>query len=90
MAVKALQTEESSWSKEILEARLLSSAWSGIRNTLVTEQRYKGLEHCGLEYELVTYKRRIYVPERNALKLKVAHQCQDAKVAGHFGRDKTL
>ena len=43
MAVKALQTEESSWSKEILEASLLDSDWLGIRNALVTGQSYKGL-----------------------------------------------
>jgi len=39
---------------------------------------------------MVTYERRIYIPDSNALKLMVAHQCHDAKVAGHFGRDKTL
>jgi len=90
MAVKALQMEESSWSKEILEAGFLNSDWSGIRNTLVTGQIYEGLEHYGLEDNLVTYERRICVPESNALKLKVAHQCHNAKVAGQFGRDKTL
>ena len=39
---------------------------------------------------MVIYERHIYIPDSNALKLKVAHQCHDAKVAGHFGRDKTL
>jgi len=39
---------------------------------------------------MVTYDRRIYIPDSNALKWKVAHQCHDTKVAGHFGRDKTL
>jgi len=38
---------------------------------------------------MVTYERRIYIPDSNALKLKVGHQCHDAKVAGHFGRHKT-
>jgi len=90
MAVKALQTEESSWSKEILEAGLLDKDWSGIRNALVTGQSYKGLEYYGLEDDLVTYERRIYVTESNAFKLQVTYQCHDAKVAGHFGRDKTL
>jgi len=90
MAVKALQTEEFCWSREILEAGLLDSDWSGIRNALVTGQSYKGLEHYGLEDDLVSYERHIYVPESNALKLKVTNQCHDAKVAGHFGRDKTL
>jgi len=39
---------------------------------------------------MVTYERHIYIPDSNALKLKVAHQYHDAKVAGHYGRDKTL
>jgi len=89
MGVKALQIVESSWSKEILEGGLLGSDWSGIRNALVTGQSYKGLEHYGLEDDLVTCERLIYVSESYALKLKVAHQCHDAKVAGHFGRDMT-
>jgi len=57
---------------------------------LKTGQDYPGLQHYGIEDEMVTYERRIYIPDSNALKLKVAHQCHDAKVAGHFGRDKTL
>jgi len=36
MAVEALQVEESSWSKEILEAGLLDQHWLGIRNALKT------------------------------------------------------
>jgi len=90
MAVKASQVEESSWSKEILEAGLLDQHWLGFRNALKTGQDYPGLQHYGIEDELVTYERRIYIPDSNALKLKVAHQCHDVKVAGHFGQDKTL
>jgi len=85
MAVKALQTEGSSWSKQILEVGLLDSDWLGIRNVLATGQSCKGLEHYTLEDDLVTCERRIYVPESSALQLKVTHQCHDAKVAGHFG-----
>jgi len=90
MAVKASQGEESSWSKEILEAGLLDQHCLGIRNALKTGQDYAGLQHYGIDDEMVTYERRIYIPDSNALKLKVAHQCHDAKVAGHFGRYKTL
>jgi len=90
MVVKASQVEESSWSKEILEAGLLDQHWLGIRNALKTGQDYPGLQHYGIEDEMVTYKCRIYIPDSNALKLKVTHQCHDAKVAWHFRRDKTL
>jgi len=90
VALKASQVEESSWSKEILEAWLLDQHWLGIRKAWKTEQDYPGLQHYGIEDEIATYECRIYIPHSNALKLKVAHQCYDAKVAGHFGRDKTL
>jgi len=90
MAVKASQVEESSWSKEILEAGLLNQHWLGIRNALKTGQDYSCLQHYGIEDAMVTNERRIYIPDSNGLKLNVAHQCQNAKVAGHFGRDKTL
>jgi len=90
MEVKASQVEESSWSKEILEAGLLDQHWLGIRNALKTGQDYPGLQHYGITDEMVTYQRRIYILDSNAFKLKVAHQCHDAKVARHFGRDKNM
>jgi len=88
--VKASQVEESSWSKEILEAGLLDQNWLGIRNGLKTGQGYPGLQHYGMEVEMVTYECRIYIPDSNGLKLKVTHQCHDAKVTGHLRRDKTV
>jgi len=90
IAVKASQVEESSRSKENLEAGLLDQHWLGIRIALKTGQDYPDLQHYGKEDEMVTYERRKYIPDSNALKLEVAHQCHDVKVTGHFGRDKTL
>jgi len=90
MVVKALQTEESKWSKEILEAGLQDNTWLGIRNYLKIGKDYAGLEYYRLENDMVTYERRLSIPDNNSLKLKVTYQCRDAKVAGHFGWDKTL
>ena len=90
MAVKASQIEESKWSTEILEAGLQDNTWLGIRNSLKMGKDYAGLEHYGLEDDMVTYERRLYIPDNNSLKLKATYQCHDAKVAGHLGRDKTL
>jgi len=90
MAVKASQTEESKWSKEILEASLQDNTWFRIRNSLKMGKDYTGLEHYGLEDDIVTYEWRLYIPDNNSLKLKVTYQCHDAKVEAHFGRDKTL
>jgi len=90
MAVKESQIEESSWSNEILEAGLLYQHWLGFRNASKTEQHYPCLQHYDIEDEMVTCERRIYIPESNTLKLKVAHQDYDAKVAAHFRRDNTV
>jgi len=90
MAVKALQVEESGWSKKNLEAWFLDQHSLGIRNALKTGQDYPGLHYYSIEDEMVTYERRIYIPDSNLLKLKAAHQCHDAKVVGHFVPDKTL
>jgi len=51
---------------------------------------YAGLEHYGLENDMVTYEWYLYIPDNNSLKLKVTYQCNDAKVGGYFGREKTL
>jgi len=85
MAVKPSQTEESKWSKEIPEASLQDNTWLGIRNSLKIGKDYAGLEHSGLEDDMVTYEWCLYIPNNNSLKLKVTYQCHDAKVVGHFG-----
>jgi hypothetical protein len=90
MAVKASQVEESSRLKEILEVGLHDQNWLGIRNQLKIGQDYPVLQHYGIEDEMVTYERRICILDSNAVQLKVAHQCYNVKVAGHFGRDKTV
>jgi len=90
MAEKALQMEESKWSKEILEAGLQDNTWLGIWNFLKIGKDYVGLKHCGFENNMVTYERHLYIPNNNSLNFKVIYQCHDAKVAGHFGQNKTL
>ena len=85
MAVKASQMEESKWSKEILEAGLQYNTWLGIRNSLKMGKDYAGLEHYGLEDDMLTYEQYLYILDNNSLKLKVTYQCHDPKVAGHFG-----
>jgi hypothetical protein len=90
MAVKALQTEESPWAKSIKEAGLKDPEWLRIRNALKIGSTVSAFNDYAIEDDLVTYKKRLYIPDDAALKLEVAHRCHDAKVAGHFGRDKTL
>jgi len=48
MAVKASQTEESKWSKKILEAGLQDNTWFRIRNFLKMAKDYAGVQYYGL------------------------------------------
>ena len=50
----------------------------------------KVIDRFTLEDSMVLYKNRIYIPDSNDLKLTVTKQCYNAKIAGHFGRDKML
>lgn len=87
MAVRALDREPTTLNKEILEAGELDPQWMSYKKELLAGKVYETLS---LEDGLVLYKKRIYIPNCNDLKLTVTRQCHDAKVAGHFGRDKTM
>src|SRR5258706_12463783 len=87
LIVAALSVEESKWKKQIWEAGESDSKWKSIQKTLILGQKTD--EGYELEDNLVTYRRRLYIPDDNGLKLEVARECHDSKVAGHFGRDKT-
>ena len=53
-------------------------------------KEYAGLEHYGLENDMVTYERHLYIPNNNSLKLIVTTQYHNAKGVGHFARDEGL
>ena len=86
--IAASKIEKIPWADTILEAGTKDSVWSGIRDKLKTSHSHVDPLYQ-LEGELLTYKRRIYIPDNTTLKLRVALECHDSKVAGHFGRDKT-
>ena len=50
----------------------------------------KVYDTLSLEDGPVLYKKRIYIPDYNDLKLTVTMHCDDVKITGHFGRDKTM
>ena len=87
MAVKVRERETSPWLDQIREAGKLHDQWMS----------YKSQPECGkvfdtlsLEEGLVLYRKRYYIHNSNELKLPVTRRCHHAKVAGHFGRDKTM
>ena len=50
----------------------------------------KVLDTLSLEDGLVLHKKRYYIPNSNELKLTVTRRCHDAKVVGHFCRNKIM
>ena len=50
----------------------------------------KYLEHFTLRNNIVLYKDLIYVPDDDALKVRILRSCHDTPIAGHFGQAKTL
>ena len=87
MAIKALQYEPNKWVKQVLEAGLKDETWMHWKTVL---ESGKVMENLSLKDGCILYQKRIYIPDSNELKLTVVRQCHDAKVAGHFGRDKTM
>ena len=87
MLVKARERETSPWLDQIREAGKLDDQWMSYKSQL---ESGKVFDTLSLEDGLVLYKKRYYIPNSNELKLTFTTRCQDAKVAGHFGRDKTM
>ena len=87
MAVQTTNAANSEWTKLILEAGTKDKQWSSVRSALMSG---KLIDNLSLQDDLVLFKNRIYLPDCNDLKLTVTRQAHDVKVAGHFGRDKTL
>ena len=87
ISVRAKEREPIELHKKILEAGLKDDQWMSFKRALLSGKVYDTLS---LEDGLVFYKKRIYIPDSNDLKLTVTRQYHNAKVAGHFGRDKTM
>ena len=87
MAVQTRNAANSEWTKLILQAGAKDEQWSSVRSALMSG---KLIDNLSLQDDLVLFKNRIYLPDCNDLKLTVTRQAHDAKVAGHFGRDKTM
>ena len=87
MAVQTRNAGNSEWEKLILEAGAKDQQWSSVRSALMSG---KLIDNLSLQDDLVLFKNRMYLPDCNDLKLTVTRQAHDAKVAGHFGRDKNM
>ena len=76
--------------KDILSAEKTDPEWENLRTKLELSDRKNISEDITLEEGLVCFKKRVWVPEDNGLKLTIAKWYHNSRVAGHFSRDKTL
>ena len=88
--VVALQIKGNRQAKEILDAGLEDKAWDEMRIALEMGTAANEAGDYMLEDGLVCFRRQVWIPDNARLKLQVAYECYDSKVARHFGRDKTL
>jgi len=83
------------------ELELLEEVQEASKNDLDCLSRkatLKDLINCGKELPtnwqykdgFSYFKNRLYIPVDDALKTKIAKECHDSKVAGHFGMEKTI
>jgi len=54
------------------------------------EKRQTLPKHWELEDGLLYYKNRLFIPSNEEILTEIAKGCQDSKVAGHFGQEKTI
>ena len=79
---------DKSFVKRVISAGQEDVEWSRIKTAL--ERGESCNDEYSLEDGMVCYKRRIWIPDDNALRLLVASSAHDMKVAGHFGKHKTV
>ena len=73
--------------KRVVDAGSDDPEWSCIKDAL---ERGETFHEYSLEDGMVCYRRHIQIPDDNSLRLQVAGTSHDTKVAGHFGKHKTL
>src|SRR5437762_1515114 len=78
---------EKGFVKRVVNAGSDDPEWSRIKDAL---ERGETFHEYSLEDGMVCYRRRIWIPDDNSLRLLVAGASHDTKVAGHFGKHKTL
>ena len=74
--------------KQVIEAGQEDPEWSRVKTAL--EKGESVNEDYTLEDGMVCFRRCIWIPDDNSLRLLVANTSHDTKVVGHFGKHKTL
>jgi len=80
---------DKSFVKWVVEAGQGDVEWSHVKVALEKGDSY-GNDDYTLEDSMVYYRRRIWIPDDNGLRLLVAGSAHDTKVARHFSKHKTL
>jgi len=86
VALKVTRLDKS-FVKRVISAGQEDVEWNRIK---IAIERGESCEDYSLEDGMVCYKRRIWIPDDNSLRLLVAGSSHNTKVAGHFGKHKTV
>jgi len=91
IAAIQMQTMDDSFLDRIRAAGKEDDTWMAWKGELhrLKERREALPKHWELEDRLLYYKGRLFVPSKEELLTEIAKGCQESKVAGHFGQEKT-
>ena len=87
MFIRVRSVASNQFADRIIKAGALDKQWTSYKIALESGRL---IDNPTFQDALVCYKNRIFIPDCKDLKLTVTRQAHDTKVAGHFGRDKTL
>jgi len=87
-----MQTMDDSFLERIRAAGKEDDTWTESKEVLsqLKERRETLPKNWELEDALLYYKNRLFVPSNEELLTGIAKGCQDSKVAGHLGQEKTI
>src|SRR4051794_19620635 len=89
-SLAALKTSslDKSFIRQIISAGQKDEQWNEIKMAL--EKGAECNDDYSLEDGMVCFRRRIWIPDEISLRLLVANLSHDTKIAGHFGKHKTI
>src|SRR5690606_9303085 len=93
-SITALTTQafDQEFLREIHAARIEDKTWKEAYKALTQDPISKVPVHLTIDKEnkVLLWKQRLYIPDNDALRVKILESEHDSRVAGHFGQDKTV
>ena len=92
IAAVQMQTMDQTFLDRIRTARKNDDTWTERKGpqSRMKERNQQLPKNWELEHGLIYYKNRVFIPSNEELLTEIAKGCNDSKVAGHFGQEKTI